>query len=89
MNNLLNLDLILGMVLSALLAATKPKALEILQELKEKNEHDYKAVIFTLNAGAEHLKAVVDKTSTKLDDQGLADVQDILATSAQQNGISL
>ena len=85
----MNFDLIAGLVLSSLVAAGKPKAIELLQELHTKNAHDYKAVIFALNAGAEHLKEVTDKTATTLDDSALAAIQDILASSASQNGITI
>lgn len=85
----MNFDLIAGLVLSSLVAAGKPKAVELLQELYTKNAHDYKAAIFALNAGAEHLKSVTEKTATNLDDAALAAVQDILASSAAANGLSL
>ena len=85
----MNFDLIAGLVLSSLVAAGKPKAIELLQELYTKNVHDYKAAIALLNAGAEHLKSAVEKTATSLDDNALAAVQDILASSATKNGLSL
>lgn len=85
----MNFDLIAGLVLGALATAGKPKALQLLEDLKAKSLPDYKAVLYALNAAAQHLKVVVTGTATSLDDQALAAVEDILATSASNNGLSL
>lgn len=85
----MNFDLIAGLVLSSLAAAGKPKALELLQDLHDKNEKDYKAAIFLGDAALAKLKAVTDKSTTTIDDAIVADVQDILTSSASANGLSM
>lgn len=85
----MNFDLIAGLVLSSLAAAGKPKALELLQSLHDKNVNDYKAAIFVGNAALAKLKTVTDKSTTTIDDALVADVQDIINSSASANGITL
>lgn len=84
-----NLESLGSVLLASFFVSIKPKLVEILQEQFDRNVHEYKALLFLLNAGVERLKAVVDKTETKLDDAALADIQDVLQTSAAKNGITL
>lgn len=85
----MDFNFIVGLVLSSLAAAGKPKAVELLQELYDKNDKDYKAAIYLLNAGLAKLSDVTAKTETKLDDQTVAILQDIVASSAEKNGLTL
>lgn len=84
-----NLESLGQLALSALFLSLKPTLLTKLDDLYASNPHDYKAAIFVLNAGVERFKAVVTTSTTKLDDTLLADIQQILAESAQKNGITL
>lgn len=85
----MNFDLIAGLVLSSLAAAGKPKALELLQNLHDKNEKDYKAAIYFGNAALAKLQSAAAKSETTIDDSAVSLAQDIIASSAQQNGLTL
>ena len=85
----MNFDSIAILVLSALAAAGKPKGVSLLQELHDKDMSMYKAAIYAGAAALEKLKAVTDKTETKIDDAVVESVSDILQTSAANNGLTL
>ena len=78
------------LILGALVAAGKPKALALLQDLHDSNPKDYKATIYGLDAGLSHLKEdVTDKSSNTIDDVLVADAEMIIHESAAKNGLTL
>lgn len=85
----MNFDTVGNLLLSAFASMGKEKGLALLQKEHDRNEHDYKAILFVLNAAIEHGKTAAGKTSTTLDDNGLAIAQDIIVTSGTKNGVSL
>ena len=84
-----NLDLIGGILINALVSAEKAPVLAFLQSIHDKDSDEYKALIFAANYGIKKAKTATDKTTTKLDDEALAAIQDILKSSADANGITL
>jgi len=85
----MNLDLIGGILISAIVSAEKAPVLAFLQSIHDKDADEYKALIFAANYGLKKAKTATDKTGTKLDDQAVAAIQDILSSSASANGITL
>lgn len=85
----MNFNLIAGLILSSLAAAGKPKALELLQNLHDKNEKDYKAAIYFANAALAKLSDAASKSETTIDDSAVNLAQDIIESSASKNGLAL
>lgn len=70
-------------------AAAESKLDAILQDLHDSNLDDYKAAIAGGSAFIKHLQPLAAKTATTLDDEILADLQSIIATSAAKNNVTL
>lgn len=85
-----NLELLVTIVINAVADMTKEKAVELLEGVKEKAGNDiYKAALHLANAGVKKLNELAAGTETKIDDQLVAKVSDIVKTSAQKNGVVL
>lgn len=84
-----NLDLIGGILINAIVTAEKATVVAFLQSIADKDKDEYKALVYSANYGLKKASAATAKTGTKLDDQAVAAIQDILASSAAQNGITL
>lgn len=85
----MNLETVLLFLLSALSDLGKQPAIDLLQKEFVKNPDDYKALLYGVKAGLEHLKVVAAKTKTQVDDQAIIDVEAILTASGAKNGITI
>lgn len=85
----MNLDFIVSLLINALKTAGKEPAIAFLQSLHDKDADLYKVIVVVANYGLKKGAEAADKSKTNLDDETVAALQEILAASASQNGITL
>ena len=85
----MNLDFIVGILISALKTAGKEPALAFLQSIHDKDKDLYKVIVVVANYGLKKGADAAAKTKTSLDDETVAALQEILTASASANGITL
>ena len=85
----MNLEFILGLLISALATAGTTPAVSLLQSIHDKNPKQYRALVYVLDYGLSEGADLALKTATKVDDETVAALQAILRASATQNGITL
>lgn len=76
-------------VISMAESAGESKMESILQELHDKDPAVYQLAIKAGNDFVSYLQPIAAKTESTLDDEVLADLKTIIATSATSNGITL
>lgn len=84
----MNFDLI-GLLISALKTAGKEPLVTLLQAIYDKNIKQYRAIVFVTDYLLSEGQLAATKTSTNIDDEVVAALQEIVAASATKNGITL
>ena len=84
-----NLDFFGNLLLQALVTAERPVGIQLLQSIHDKDVDEYEAIIYVAKYLIKKGDALAAKTTTTLDDNGLAALQGLITDSAAQNGITL
>lgn len=82
-------EFLLSTLTGALETIGETKLVEVLQQLHDKNPDQYKAAILGGKAMVTALLPIVQKTGTKIDDAIINALDEAIATSAANNGITL
>jgi len=82
-------NFILELLAGTLAEVGESKLVEVLQELHDKDQEDYKSVLYGGLSFVTGISKLTSKTKTKIDDALVAAIKDAIETSAKLNGVEL
>lgn len=83
----MNLNFLVELFSKTIADAGESKLKEVLQNLHDQNEAEYKAAIYGGHALVKRLRPLVEKSKTSIDDAVLGAIDDAINESAKANGI--
>lgn len=85
----MNLNFLVEMLSSTLATAGESQLVKVLQELHDSNPDAYKDALTGGYSLVKHLRPLVLKSKTKIDDAVISGLMDALVNSAALNGVEL